>query len=59
MHRRRRCGWALSITTVMDTKEAHLICMRPRCDCVRLDKETTFNFLPLVAPSKFRELQGN
>ena len=45
------------VTTVMDTKEAHLICMRPRCDCVRLDKETTFIFLPLVAPSKFREFK--
>ena len=45
------------VTTVMDTKEAHLICMRPRCDCVRLDKETTFNFLPLVAPSKFRKFK--
>ena len=45
------------VTTVMDTKEAHLICMRPRCDCVRLDKETTFIFLPLVAPSRFREFK--
>ncbi|MDD9980677.1 MAG: response regulator receiver domain [Gammaproteobacteria bacterium] len=45
------------VTTVTDTKEAHLICMRPRCDCVRLDKETTFNFLPLVAPSKFKEFK--
>ena len=43
------------VTMVMDTEEAHLICMRPRCDCVRLDKETTFTFLPLVAPSKFKE----
>ena len=45
------------VTTVMDSKEAHLICMRPRCDCVRLDRETIFNFLPLVAPSKFGELK--
>ena len=45
------------VTTVADAKEAHLICMRPRCDCVRLDKETTFNFLPLVAPSKFKEFK--
>jgi len=45
------------VTTMMDTREAHLICMRPRCDCVRLDKETVFIFLPLVAPSRFKELK--
>ncbi len=31
----------------------HLICMRPRCDCVRLKGKTSFFFLPLVDP------QGN
>lgn len=31
--------------------EQHLICMRPRCDCVRLDRETAFFFLPLVEPN--------
>lgn len=43
------------VTTVIDAKEAHLICMRPRCDCVRLDKETTFIFLPLIDSSNFRK----
>ena len=32
--------------------ERHLICMRPRCDCVRLKDETTFFLLPLVDPKK-------
>lgn len=38
------------ITTTVDGR--HLLCMRPRCDCVRLDsdKETSFFFLPLVVP---------
>ena len=30
--------------------DRHLICMRPRCDCVRLNAETVFFFLPLVDP---------
>lgn len=38
-----------------DGDEKHLICMRPRCDSVRLDKETTFIFLPLVTPPKGKE----
>ena len=46
----------LWLGTVVTTSEAHggrhLICMRPRCDCVRLNEETTFFFLPLVAPKK-------
>ncbi len=32
--------------------DQYLVCMRPRCDCVRLEKETTFLFLPLVEPKK-------
>ena len=32
--------------------ERHLICMRPRCDCVRLNDETAFFFLPLVDPKE-------
>ena len=28
------------------------ICMRPRCDCVRLKGKTSFLFLPLVAPQR-------
>ena len=30
----------------------HLICMRPRCDSVRLTDNTAFLFLPLVEPRK-------
>ena len=32
--------------------EKHLICIRPRCDCVRLEEETSFYFLPLVEPRR-------
>ncbi len=32
-----------------------LICMRPRCDSVRLKEETVFFFLPLVDPKKGME----
>ena len=45
--------WLGSVVMVEeDDDEKHLICMRPRCDSVRLDEETTFIFLPLVAPQK-------
>ncbi|MDE2847894.1 MAG: response regulator receiver domain [Gemmatimonadota bacterium] len=43
------------VTAVMDGDEQHLICMRPRCDCVRLKKRTSFLFLPLVEPTKHKE----
>lgn len=43
------------VTTKEDDDDKHLICMRPRCDSVRLDEETTFIFLPLVAPPKGKE----
>ena len=36
------------VTELSDERERHLICMRPRCDCVRLKKETSFFFLALV-----------
>ena len=32
------------VTEIVDGNEKHLICMRPRCDCVSLDKETSFFF---------------
>lgn len=48
--------WLGSVVTMEeDGDQTHLICMRPRCDSVRLDKETTFTFLPLVPPSKNKE----
>ena len=49
--------WLGSIVTAMEDgdKEVHLICMRPRCDCVRLKEETSFFFLPLVEPRKKME----
>ena len=48
--------WLGSVVTAMaDGEDKHLICMRPRCDCVRLDEETSFFFLPLVEPQKVKE----
>ena len=45
--------WLGSIVTLSNADgERHLICMRPRCDCVRLKNETAFFFLPLVGPKK-------
>ena len=48
--------WLGSVLTEMvDSGAKHLICLRPRCDCVRLDGETPFLFLPLVAPRKGKD----
>ena len=48
--------WLGSIVTESsDGDERHLICMRPRCDCVRLKEETSFFFLLLVEPRKVPE----
>lgn len=43
------------VAAIMDGKEMHLVCMRPRCDCVRLREETSFFFLPLVEPRNVGE----
>ena len=44
--------WLGTVVTVFQADgKQHLICMRPRCDCVRLDEETVFFFLPLVDPA--------
>ncbi|MCY4172930.1 MAG: response regulator receiver domain [Cyanobacteria bacterium MAG CAR3_bin_5] len=43
------------VTELSDEREQHLICMRPRCNCVRLEGETTFFFLSLVEPAKKEE----
>ena len=43
------------VTATMDDDEMHLICMRPRCDCIRLEEETSFFFLPLVELGKVRK----
>ncbi len=48
--------WLGSIVTESsDGDERHLICMRPRCDCVRLEEETSFFFLPLIEPRRETE----
>ena len=48
--------WLGSVVTMTeDDDERHLICMRFRCDSVRLGEETTFIFLPLVQPSNTKE----
>ena len=45
--------WLGSVVTMTeDGDEKHLICMKPRCDCVRLVEKTSFFFLPLVEPQK-------
>ncbi len=47
--------WLGSVVTAMvDEDEMHLICMRPRCDCIRLEEETSFFFLPLIEPGNAR-----
>ena len=45
--------WLGTVVTAFHADgERHLICMRPRCDCVRLNEETAFFFLPLVDPKE-------
>lgn len=45
--------WLGSVVTVNKDGDAqHLICIRPRCDSVRLKEETTFGFLRLRPPAK-------
>ena len=45
--------WLGTVVTASQADgERHLICMRPRCDCVRLNEETAFFFLPLVDPKE-------
>jgi len=48
--------WLGSVVTKLsdEGEPQHLICMRPRCDCVRLKDETTFFFLSLK-PEKKKE----
>ena len=38
------------VTESSSNSKKHLICIRPRCDCVRLKGKTSFYFLPLVNP---------
>ena len=38
------------VSYASDIEEQFLLCMRPRCDSVRLEDETLFLFLPLTAP---------
>ncbi len=45
------------VTTKEDGDDKHLICMRPRCDSLRLKKKTSFIFLPLVEPQKKTKIQ--
>ncbi len=45
--------WLGSIVTMRQNgNKRHLICMRPRCDSVRLNEDTSFIFLPLVEPEE-------
>ena len=34
-------------TVIQDEKDNYLVCIQPRCDCVRIDNATCFLFLPL------------
>ena len=48
--------WLGSVVTEMfNDDERHLICMSPRCDCLRLKEETSFFFLPLVETRNAKE----
>ena len=48
--------WLGSVVTARDDgDEGPLICITPRCNCVRLDGKTSFFFLPLVDPRKMEE----
>lgn len=48
--------WLGTVVTESPGKcEKHLICIRPRCDSVRLEEETSYYFLPLVEPRKLLE----
>ncbi len=47
--------WLGTVVTELTGKAGHLICVKPRCDCVRLEGETSFYFLPLVEPRKEAE----
>lgn len=40
------------VSWASDIEERYLLCLRPRCDCVRLTAETTFLFLPLSDPQQ-------
>ena len=43
------------VTELSEGVEQDLICMRPRCDSVRLEQDTSFFFLPLVEPHRGME----
>lgn len=43
------------ITATKDGEVQRLICITPRCDCIRLEGETVFIFLPLGEPSKVKD----
>ncbi len=45
------------VTSNVDDDDKHLICMRPRCDSLRLEEKTSFIFLPLVKPQKKTKIQ--
>jgi len=48
--------WLGSVVThLSDEDESHLLCMRPRCDCLRLKEDTSFFFISLVEPEKMTE----
>ena len=50
--------WLGSVVTIAENgDESRMLCMRPRCDSVRLDDETAFIFLPLVEPRRNIEKQ--
>ena len=43
------------VTELSEDIEPDLICIRPRCDSVRLEQDTAFFFLPLVEPHRGME----
>lgn len=48
--------WLGSIVSMQaDKEDLHLVCLRPRCDCVRLDEDHSFLFLPLSCDKRGNE----
>ena len=47
--------WLGSVVTAIKAGEKHLLCVSPRCDCVRLKGVTSFSFLPLIEPREGME----
>jgi len=50
-----QCLW-LGTVVFREDDDKHLLCVRPRCDCVRLTESTVFPFLELMDTDKGKQL---